>query len=208
MQSALRQQWDLKGHEFGTCMSQPDNDLMYVNIPKNASSWTKPNLDSLGWEFYNYHTDDIKHKHSIVVLRDPVDRWLSGICEYFALYHEDADLDSVGKIFWDLVVDRVVFDDHTEKQVYFIQELDLDNATFFICDQTYRIFFQEFLRNRGIRNAFSTYEYKHTTAESSIRKKFKSYFQPLLENKKYHEHIKRYYAFDYDLISSVKFYGA
>ena len=42
-------QWISKGHKYGTCMSHPESDLMYVNIPKNASSWTKPNLMDWGW---------------------------------------------------------------------------------------------------------------------------------------------------------------
>jgi GNAT superfamily N-acetyltransferase len=207
MTPAFQQQWNLKGHVFGTCMSKPNSDLMYINVPKNASSWTKPNLEELGWEFYNYHKDDIKDRHSIIVLRDPIDRWLSGICEYFTLYHPDANLDNVGKEFWDVVIDRVVFDDHTEKQVYFVEDLDFTNATFFMCDATYRIFLEQFLRARGIGNTYSRYAYRHTTEESDIRKKFKKYFKPLIENSKYCEHIKKYYAFDYDLISSVKFYG-
>ena len=64
-------QWTRKGHVYGECMSHPDSNLMYVYIPKNASSWTKPNLQDWSWEIYNYHTDHI-NKTAIVVLRDPV----------------------------------------------------------------------------------------------------------------------------------------
>ena len=32
---------DHKGHTFGACMTTLDENLMYVQIPKNASSWTK-----------------------------------------------------------------------------------------------------------------------------------------------------------------------
>jgi predicted lipoprotein len=34
-------EWAHKGHVYGECMSHIDSDLMYVYIPKNASSWTK-----------------------------------------------------------------------------------------------------------------------------------------------------------------------
>ena len=61
-------EWSVKGHDYGLCMSHQDCDLMYVNIPKNASSWTKPNLLDWNWEFYNYHKDNI-NKKAIVVLR-------------------------------------------------------------------------------------------------------------------------------------------
>ena len=205
--SAFLEHWALRGHEFGTCMSKPDLDLMYINIPKNASSWTKPNLENLGWEFYNYYKDDVKNKHAIIVLRDPVERWLSGICEYFTLYHPDIDIDNAGQAFWELLVDQVTFDDHTEKQVFFVDGIDLNNATFFYCNEYYRLYFQQFLRSKGFNNSYSSYKFKHTTNESDIRQKFKKYFEPVLHNDRYLNHIKKHYARDYDLINTVKFYG-
>ena len=110
-----------KGHVFGECMSSPNTDLMYINIPKNASSWTKLNCKDWGWEFFNYHSDNLYHKHSLIVLRDPVDRWLSGIAEYFFLYHKNLDFAHISRPFLDLIFDRVAFDDHTEKQILFIK---------------------------------------------------------------------------------------
>ena len=84
--------YEKKGHVFGECMSHPDRDLMYIHIPKNASSWTKPNLLHWGWQFYNYHHSyNFYQKHAIVVLRDPVERWLSGIGEYMYSYHRNLD---------------------------------------------------------------------------------------------------------------------
>jgi len=63
MMLVFLKEWTNRGHIYGECMSHRDSDLMYVNIPKNASSWTKPNLKDWGWEFYNYHTDaNIKNK--------------------------------------------------------------------------------------------------------------------------------------------------
>lgn len=208
MPSAFQDHWELRGHVFGTCMSHANTDLIYINIPKNASSWTKPNLTELGWEFYNYIDDNLLHKHAIIVLRDPIERWLSGICEYFTLYHPDADLNNAGTAFWELLVDRVTFDDHTEKQIFFIDGVNLNNATFFYCNEFYRMYIQQFLRDHGFDNSYSHYKFKHTTEESDIRKKFKSYFEPLLQNEKYKNHIKKHFAKDYDLINTVKFYGS
>ena len=84
-------EWRHKDHVYGECMSHPEHDLMYVYVPKNASSWTKPNLQDWNWEFYNFHTDNL-NKHALVVLRDPVERWLSGISEYLTLYHINMQL--------------------------------------------------------------------------------------------------------------------
>ena len=101
--SVFHQHWTPRGHTFGTCMSRSDLSWMYVNIPKCASSWTKPNLLDHQFEFYNYHQDHLYHKHALVVLRDPLERWLSGVCEFFALYHPDMDLNNARRPFYELV---------------------------------------------------------------------------------------------------------
>jgi hypothetical protein len=198
---------DHKGHTFGACMTTLDENLMYVQIPKNASSWTKPNLTDLGWADFNYHYDNFYKKHAMVVLRDPVDRWLSGVCEYFALYHNDINIDELNKSFYDLIMDQIALDDHTERQYLFIEGLNYKNITFFLCDTNYRIDFSNFLKQQDVDNKYSRYEYQHTTAGSDIRSKFKKIFQPLLFESKYLDKIKNFYKKDYELINSVQFYA-
>ncbi len=198
---------DSKGHTFGACMTAPEQDLMYVNIPKNASSWTKPNLKDLGWTNFNYHYNNFYSKHAMIVLRDPIDRWLSGICEYFALYHTNIDTDQFNSVFYDLLIDQVTLDDHTEKQFYFIEGLDHNRATFFMCDENYRLDFSNFLTEHGHQNKYQRYNYQHTTSECAVRSKFKKIFEQLLLEPKYLEKIKVHYKKDYELIESVKFYA-
>lgn len=204
----LLNRWDYKGHTFGSCMSAADTDLMYVNIPKNASSWTKPNLLDLGWQDFNYHHDRMYSKHAMIVLRDPVERWLSGICEYFTLYLPDIDATQFNGAFYDLLMDQITLDDHTEKQFYFIDGISRNNVTWFWCDSTYREQFSQFLKDKGVDNKYNRYNYQHTTAGSDIRTKFKEIFQPLLTNSKYLDKIKDHFKEDYELINSVKFYGS
>jgi len=197
-----------KGHTFGECMSRLDTDLMYVYIPKNASSWTKPNLKDWQWEMYNYHTDNLYLKQAIIVLRDPIDRWLSGIAEYMFLYHNNVDTAHFSKSFFDIIFDRIAFDDHTEKQILFIEGLNFDRCIFFKCDQNYRYFFSLYLTAQGMNNRYSNYEYQHTTELSPERKKFKQIFaEEIKNNSKYINHLKQYFNDDYKLINSVKFYA-
>jgi hypothetical protein len=199
-------QWQSKGHVYGQCMSSTNTDLMYVNIPKNASSWTKPNLKDFGWEFYNYHTDRIlKIKTAIVVLRDPVDRWLSGIAEYLALYHSDFIMHDLEAM--DLIFDRISFDDHTERQVNFVHGLDTEQCVFFLCDEYYRQDFSVFLDEQGMPNRYHRYEPQHVSEADPIRKKFKNIFAREIQNPRYLKAVKDYFAADYNLIDSVKFYG-
>jgi len=197
-----------KGHLFGDCMGHPDSDLIYVNIPKNASSWTKQRLIDSGWEFYNYHSDNLYHKHAIIVLRDPVDRWLSGIAEYMYLYHNKLDVAHFSNCFFDLVFDRIAFDDHTEQQVLFFEKLDAVNSTFFWCDKNYRKLLSTFFKYKGIQNNYQDFEYQHVTDNDANKKKFKELFkQTLNKNSKYIQKLNLYFAKDYNLIRSVKFYA-
>jgi hypothetical protein len=179
---------------------------MYVYIPKNASSWTKPNLKDFGWEFYNYHIDKLD-KHALVVLRDPVDRWLSGIAEYFALYHSKFKIDSWTESVFELVFDRVCFDDHTERQLKFLHGLDTDNCTFFNFD-TYREDFSQWITEHYGENKYDRYEYQHVSEQDPVRREFKEIFRNAINNSKYLEQIKNFYANDYQLINSVKYYGS
>lgn len=198
--------WTHKGHTFGQCMSKADSDLMYINIPKNASSWTKPNLLDWGWEFYNYRTDGL-NKHAMVVLRDPVDRWLSGIAEYLTLYHPNFGNGEWTEHNFNLVFDRVCFDDHTDIQVKFIDGIDTDNCTFFWFGDNYRQNFHQFLTDHNMPNKYQRYDYQHVSDNEPIRKNFKELFKAHLQVPKYLDQIKSYYRADYELINQVKFYG-
>ena len=184
---------------FGECMSHPSTDLMYINIPKNASSWVKLVLGSQGWEFYNYHTDHLD-KPAIVVLRDPVERWLSGIAEYLYLYHRNMDTVHLSRAFFDMIFNRVAFDDHTESQILFLQGINIDRCTFFRCNSEFRNNFLTFL------NTHSNIEDQHVTANSAERLKFFNIFKQQLENSKYKHQVEQYFEKDYQLINSVKFY--
>ena len=197
-------QWQHKGHCYGECMTHPDSDLMYIHIPKNASSWTKPNLQDWGWEFFNYHQDSL-NKHAIIVLRDPIERWISGIAEYFTLYHPNLSLSFHET--YDVIFDKITFDDHTERQVNFIDGIDTDNATFFWCDKNYRENFSNFIKEHLGDNAYSRYDYQHVSENSPNRHRIKNIITRLLETEpKYKQQLENYFKRDYELIAKVKFY--
>ena len=197
-----------QGHMFGECMSHSDTDLMYIHIPKNASSWTKPNFKDWGWQFFNYHTDKLYHKHAVVILRNPVDRWLSGIAEYMFLHHKNLDTAHLSNTYFDLVFDRVAFDDHTDMQTLFLQNINLDNCTFLLCDNNFKENFSDFLNKNNMSNSYNTYKDQHVTADSPERSRFKHIFKQQLEqNSKYKQQIEWYFEKDYKLINSVKFYA-
>jgi hypothetical protein len=71
-----------KGFTYESGLISPDHTKFIVNIPKNASSylldWSRQN----GWSAGS--AQDFAHKiqEIIVVLRDPMERWISGFAQY------------------------------------------------------------------------------------------------------------------------------
>ena len=113
------------------------DNLVYIPIPKNSSSYIGQLLLKNNWNIGNFLTTDLTNKQLIILLRDPIDRWISGIAEYLcsSLLKNGRTSDDIIKnwngIVQDLVFDQVIFDDHTEKQVYFIQSIPRENCVFF-----------------------------------------------------------------------------
>jgi hypothetical protein len=113
------------------------DNLVYIPIPKNSSSYIGQLLLKNNWNIGNFLTTDLTNKQLIILLRDPIDRWISGIAEYLcsSLLKNGRTSDDIIKnwngIVQDLVFDQVIFDDHTEKQVYFIQGIPIKNCVFF-----------------------------------------------------------------------------
>ena len=136
-----------------------------------------------------------------------MDRWLSGIAEYFYLYHRDIDFTFAGSPFFDLVFDKITFDDHTEQQVKFLDGLDTAACTFFMCDQTYAANFARYIEDLYGPNPYARYSPQHVSENDEGRRKFKKIFQQQLTNSKYLEQIKNHFAADYKLINQVQFYG-
>ena len=113
------------------------DNLVYIPIPKNSSSYIGQLLLKNGWGIGNFLTTDLSNKKIIVLLRNPNDRWVSGMAEYLCsslLKNGRTSADIIKNwngIVQDLVFDQVIFDDHTEKQVYFIQSIPRENCVFF-----------------------------------------------------------------------------
>ena len=116
-------------------MVSPSLTHAWINIPKNCSSFIQKVLDDNGWSMLTgdiadsiLATDSIK---KIVVLRDPVERWISGFAETYGYWNTDnahikkLDLDKIDKLlendaFWELIYNNPVMCHHTELQHRFI----------------------------------------------------------------------------------------
>jgi hypothetical protein len=76
-----------RGYSEFSGLISPGKTKFIVNIPKNASSYIHAWAKEYGWMTTNLVNDDWNAVNQItVVLRDPVERWISGMAQYLKTY--------------------------------------------------------------------------------------------------------------------------
>ena len=190
--------WAHLGHQLGECWVNTNKSLTYINIPKNASSYMKACLMGSG-NSWTYRDHFVPQQQTLVILRDPVDRWCSGMAQ--SLFNSGAELSD------DIVFKHITVDDHTELQTYFLQDIDLTNAAFFLVDDH----LTKSLTNWAIENsnAINTQNiYRYNASDEDNRINLKQRFLNVIENyPEYMLKLKKHFEADYELINRVKFYG-
>jgi hypothetical protein len=162
---------DRRGYRFGSGLIDRSHQRFIVDIPKNASSfildWTTRSGE---WHVHTL-TDTDDHdslQEVILVLRDPVQRWLSGFAQYACSWILNAsrffDTDhgpsqdfqrETGQAFiqqynWALerlIFDNLeIFDDHVWPQTWFFHDL-LPRVTrrYFVLDNNFNHNFAQYL---------------------------------------------------------------
>jgi hypothetical protein len=187
--------WTHLGHQLGECWYNVDKHIIYINIPKNASSFVKGCLmgSKSSWVYYDHMMSADKY---LVVLRDPIDRWVSGIAQFMAI-------ESNKNIPLNDLVNNITFDDHTELQTYFLQGVDLDCCEFIRADKNLRTVLKQWLNDNGYVSNVDNVPNLNQGNETEKNK-----FAILVDdNKQIKLKLAEHYAKDYELINRVKFYG-
>lgn len=189
-------------------MRDPFNNLFYLAIPKNASSMVRAELINLGWFYELLDENPVieKHQQIIVVLRDPAQRWISGITEFLVLYYPE--FDQLSDEMMHLICTHITFDDHTEKQLHFLNSLDQDRCVFFRFSPNLGREIAHFLETRKIKNNFAEAPVVYSSEASDIHMHFRNQITRFIQkNPKYLAGIMKHFKEDYDFIKQVKFYG-
>ena len=205
--------WLNKGYRVGQGMLSPDHNYFYLNIPKNASSNIKKALLDAGWEFasiINWPEAKI-----IVVLNDPVKRWVAGITEYLSMYHTDVvdniimDVDIYGylpltgqHLALSLIFERMTFDDHTERQALFLNNILLSRCIWVLLDEDFNKNFTKLINEIG-------YTFDENLLINPVKtNKLKEFINYVITCDTFKgENIKLWHWCDYKLLNEVKFYN-
>ena len=218
--------WNGRGkgiHHFGV----NNKNYIYINIPKNASTWMK---DKFNGNNINYIKDPIDDATYVVVLKDPIDRWISGAAQAFVGCSPENPHFFLNIGFND-IFDHIVFDEHTAPQTMFLDNIDHARTVWFNCDnflsETWNHWAVDKIVPRkqskwhtdiynpynisalGKANQFPGWYDKSKTVVGWTQQQIKDMLTEHLNTCPTHmAHLKEYYKIDYDLIESVKFYDA
>lgn len=196
------------GYTWHSWLSRPDVDWAYIRINRTGSSWLTDYLTINGFENNNPRT--LRNQHKLVVLREPLERFISGICVYDDLVKKFISQPRQ-------VLIRYENDPHIRPQVDFLKDVDVDNCTFIKYSPTWVSNFAQFLRdhNTSMHTSPSTEwfnkpKFEDASENTLIDQNIKNRF--ILSNL-YHEDpfmhklINQYLEKDYKLYSKVKWYG-
>ena len=152
------------------------------------------------WLYCNFTEHDMSGYRPLILLRDPVARWISNCpaMEKIA-QHTQTQID---RIFDNLA--KWMQDEHSAPQSDFIAGLDLGQAVFFKCDKNLSRNVEHFLRQQGFDMP--------APAPQNVSERSKQYvsatqaWQGILDTPKYQQVFREHFAQDYELIQNVTFY--
>jgi hypothetical protein len=199
-----------RGYLPGSGILSPQG-VFYLNIPKNASTYLSNTLLNNGWQHHTLGDGAHLVKQCIVVLRDPVDRWISGFATYASSwllgpsYGSDHFVQDYNTLTERVVFDNLVFDDHTTAQSRFVDQLPvLMHTTYFNLNQDTVKNISRYLdcnlNTSTVDANVSEDHYDQQQIAKFIRDKLTN--RPDLIHR-----INEQYANDFNLIDSVQFYN-
>lgn len=192
-------------------------EYCYIPILKNAHTWgTNIFQNYLDFEEKNYvpNTD----KKYIIFLRNPVERWVSGVMEFMQSLHVDpvtkpylSNSCKLDPLHLALLCTIVTFDAHTVRQVDYLREfypkLYTRNIIYFYMDDNFSENVTSFL--------YKSFGLQLPTSKINVAKenRFKIHIEKqiinfLNENPKYKKNIELYFDRDYSFLNTCKFYKA
>jgi hypothetical protein len=214
-----------RGFGHGSGMLNSTHDHFIINVPKNASSFVLDWGQRHGWHtaLAENHSDTITEM--IVILRDPVDRWISGIAQYINSYilsvHgpngpifpgeplTEHDYVMSAQVFinqYTDVTERLIFDvisrfdDHVWPQNEIIKDvLPRIPRRYFMLDHDFEQNIQQYLGWQPVADLD-----RNQGSHSDNNARLQNFFRDrLAQRPELHERLRRHYADDYALLSQI-----
>ena len=198
----MKSYWAHEHHIIGQCLVDPTEQFFYINIPKNASSWAKKVFHQSGWVEADYIHRDVTSMTGLIFLRDPVERWISGISTWLSghelLTPEEISMEPILKI----IFKKITFDSHTEKQKHFLHSIDTNQSICFYVDNQLDNKLGNWYHNNINHTAdMSNFKKENEGKGSRYYQFFKNYVNTNTEVK---QRLIDYFAEDFELIEQYR----
>lgn len=158
-------------------------------------------------------------KKYLVILRDPISRWITGFAQAFWGW-DPTHPNYYANLLPDLWFKQIHFDDHTRRQIDFLQGLDHESTTWFDCSQNLVQNVRDWMKGRfdhEIRDLDDDQDNGYNVAargrqwptngitQQQIIDRVKTVID---QNPSYIQRLREFYQPDFDLRSRVEFYGS
>ena len=177
-----------------------------VTIPKNCSTTLKDIAPELNWSKH-YDAANANANEYIVILRDPVKRWVSGAAEYLIrlLLRDRPRQTEIGDIFKQplfrkMLSDNAQFDMHTTPQAVFLQGLPLERTKFFYMDNNDPV--ADVLNYMGTP---ATAPVQNTAEDTDIKRELTLHLKEMMTNIPMRKRIEKQTWCDKILLETVNF---
>ena len=187
-----------QGHPPDLCLINSAGTHKITLIPKNASTWLKKNLVGNGWQRCS---DKSTHQSTLVLLRDPIDRWFSGVVQYLARNFPAVQYNTISSDFVKLIFDQIELDEHTQSQFVFLNNIDLDNTHFVWMDQNFNNNIQSWLAAAG--SQLINVDAIYTTVEDHYRQQLRNKLVDLYQTSpQLQQRLQSYFEIEYQMIET------
>ena len=176
-----------------------DANTIYLPILKCASSWMSEVTES-----YEY-TNNRQAEHVLIVVRDPLERWITGMCTYARLMHTlnwSSNTTKPRALLEELIIKTEVvpwIDSHCLPMHYYVQHLPLESLTAFRINSL-KTDWAKFTQTQLPDNL-----YKNRNQDNS----YTAWVKPVIE--KLYQAIKPTVDYhleaDYELLGTVRYYN-
>jgi len=192
-------------------MIDPSLCYAWIDIPKCASSFVQKVLYDNNWRATcdPVLMDGIKRASSvkkIIILRDPVERWISGFSECWSYYEPILSLLD-NKLFWQTVYKNPVFDDHTEFQHRFVRNAVNVEYIYLNSNSSAEKFYTDFaawIRKSGYTADFDKWkEPVNPSTNNKTKLDINSRLRLLLKDKNWYANLKNIHTKDFKLLEDL-----
>lgn len=175
-------------------------DIYYLPIMKNAHKWARSIPKNA--ERYKYASNK---KPDIIILREPIERWVSGCAQYHynALEKGWTNLNEISKHCFD----KVEQDVHTINQCSYLESVDTSAATWFYINDTFQDAYIEWLQAHGVETRAADQGNFNSAAGVDSKAQIINRLNKDLQDAEKKSKVLDIFAKDYKLIESVEFYN-